>query len=62
VFLLNHQNKFGHVHPIERGYHDVVSKQNHVHEWRNLRQSGVGSWLCLVGSAVGANSLVGEFL
>jgi hypothetical protein len=56
VMLLNHQKWFGHVHPIEMGYHDAVSEGNHVCKWRNLGQSDVKSFLCLVGSRVGKNS------
>jgi hypothetical protein len=62
TLLSNHQNQFGHVHTIEMGYHDVVSEVNHAHRWRNLGQNVIKSWLCLVGSAVGTNSKVVEFL
>jgi hypothetical protein len=55
VLLLSHQNWFGHVHPIEMGYHDTVSEGNHVCEWCNVGQSNVKTWLCLLGSAYGAN-------
>jgi hypothetical protein len=56
MLLLNNQNHFGHVHPIEMGYHDVLSEGNHVCEWHNMGKSVVKSWLFLVGSTVGANS------
>jgi hypothetical protein len=62
VPLLNNQNLFGHVHPIEMGYHDAISEGNHACEWCNLGQSDVESWLWLVGSVVHANSELVEFM
>jgi hypothetical protein len=60
--LLDHQNQFGHVHPIKMGYHDAVGEGKRACEWHNLGQSIMKSWLCLVGSIVGINFEVVESL
>jgi hypothetical protein len=44
------------------GYRDTTSEGNRVCEWHNRGQSGVKSYLCLVGSVVGVNSKEVEFL
>jgi hypothetical protein len=53
---------FGHAHPSEMGYHDVVSEGNRVLKWHSLEQIIVESYLFLVGSGVDVNFGEVEFL